>query len=45
MKMVSWGWVVMAFFAGVVFGIFLLAFAEVSRRNDDEGQHKGWYDG
>jgi len=31
--MVSWGWVVFALFAGVVAGMFLFAFLEVSRED------------
>ena len=42
--MIHWLWAVMAFFAGAIFGIFLLALAEVSRQQDDEGRPKGWYD-
>ena len=38
MKMVSWGWVVIAFFAGAMAGMFFLALAEVSREHDDEGR-------
>lgn len=34
--MVSWGWVVFALFAGVVAGMFLFAFLEVSREEKDK---------
>lgn len=42
--MVHWCWLVFAFLAGAIFGIFLLALAEVSRQQDDECRPKGWYD-
>lgn len=32
--MVSWGWIVIAFFAGVVFGVFLIALLETSRHEE-----------
>ena len=35
--MIYWVWAVLAFFAGVFFGVFILALAEVSRKHDDEG--------
>lgn len=38
--MVHWGWLVMAFAAGAFFGMFLLALAEVSRKQDDEGRDR-----
>ena len=39
--MVSWGWIVIAFFAGAAGGMFLLAFAEVSRREDERSDRDG----
>ena len=38
--MIHWAWAVMAFFAGAIFGIFLIALAEVSRWHDDEGRDR-----
>lgn len=32
--MVHWGWVVFALFAGVVIGMFVFAFLEVSREEE-----------
>ena len=42
--MIHWAWTIFAFAAGAIFGIFLIALAEVSRGHDDEGKHKGWYE-
>ena len=39
--MVHWAWLVFAFFAGVVFGMFLIALAAVSRQDDDQ-KRKWW---
>lgn len=41
--MVSWGWIVIALFAGVIFGMFLIAFLEVSRE-EDQKDGKRWWD-
>lgn len=40
--MIHWAWLIFAFFGGVVAGIFMIAFAEVSRR--DERGKKWWED-
>ena len=40
--MVSWGWIVIAFFAGAVFGVFLIAFMEVSREEDQRNEKRWW---
>ena len=34
--MVHWGWVVIALFAGVMIGMFIFAFLEVSREDRKE---------
>ena len=39
--MVHWGWIVIAFFAGVVFGMFVIALAAVSREDKQTGR-KWW---
>lgn len=40
--MVHWAWLIFAFFGGVVAGMFMIAFAEVSRHNDNES--KKWWE-
>lgn len=30
--MISWGWLILSFFAGVVFGIFIIALMEAGRK-------------
>lgn len=40
--MVSWGWVVIALFAGVVFGVFLIAFMEVFREDEQKNGRRWW---
>lgn len=40
--MIHWAWLVFAFFGGFVFGLFTLAFAEVSKR--EEKGKKWWED-
>ena len=35
--MICWIWAVIAFFAGALFGMFILALAEISRGHDSEG--------
>lgn len=37
--MVSWGWVVMAFAAGAIFGMFLFAYLEVARENERSSEN------
>lgn len=39
--MVSWAWLVIAFFAGVLFGMFVIALAAVSREDEKTGR-KWW---
>ena len=39
--MVHWGWVVFALFVGVVIGMFVFAFLEVSR-DDQEREDDYW---
>ena len=39
--MVHWAWLVIAFFTGVVFGMFLIALAAVSRE-DEQTKRKWW---
>ena len=39
--MVSWAWIPISLMIGVVCGMFILAFAEVSRREDER---KRWWD-
>ena len=43
--MVHWGWIVIALFAGVVFGMFVIALAEVSREEEQKQKRKWWNDG
>ena len=38
--MVHWGWLIIAFGAGTIFGFFLLAFMEVSR--EEKNKNKWW---
>jgi len=40
--LIHWAWTIIALFVGVIVGMFLLAFAEVSRQNDDES--KKWWE-
>ena len=40
--MIHWAWLIFAFIGGVIFGMFVIAFAEVSR--EDEKQRKWWED-
>lgn len=39
--MVHWAWIPITLFVGVVIGFFLLAFMEVSRRDDN---NKKWWE-
>lgn len=39
--MIHWAWLVFAFFGGFIFGLFTLAFAEVSRQEEKKSQ-KWW---
>ena len=41
--MIHWAWTIFAFIGGVVAGMFMIAFAEVSRQHDDESK-KWWED-
>lgn len=42
--MVQWYWIIVALFVGVIFGIFLIAFMEISKQ-EDENNRKWWNDG
>ncbi len=43
--MVHWAWLVIAFFAGILFGMFVIALAAVSRQEEDKQKRKWWNDG
>lgn len=38
--MIHWAWLIFAFMGGAIFGLFLMAFAAVSR--EDENKKKWW---
>lgn len=42
--MIHWLWALVAFVAGTMFGMVVIAFAEVSRHSDEPGR-KWWEDG
>lgn len=39
--MIHWAWTIFAFFGGVMAGMFIIAFAEVSRQEEQKSQ-KWW---
>ncbi len=39
--MIHWAWLIFAFFGGMVFGMFVIAFAAISRE-DKETKRKWW---
>lgn len=38
--MIHWAWLIFAFFGGVIFGLFVMAFAAISR--EEKGKRKWW---
>jgi uncharacterized membrane protein YesL len=41
---IHWAWLVFAFFGGVIFGMFVIALAEVSRDEEREQQKRKWWE-